>query len=111
MLTAPPPLPLPITTSRTSHACSSPLITHLTQSLAAAAAACCVDESNQISPTCHRRCLLSACHEIYIFTKNPHCRGYRDTVQLYAQLAEAGLMYGPAFRLLRNVHVPDIPTN
>jgi len=31
----------------------------------------------------------------------------RDTVQLYAQLAESGLQYGPAFRLLRNVHVPD----
>lgn len=32
----------------------------------------------------------------------------RDTVQLYAQLRESGLQYGPAFRLLRNVHVPDI---
>ena len=32
---------------------------------------------------------------------------YRDTAQLYAQLAEAGLQYGPAFRLLRNVHVPE----
>lgn len=31
----------------------------------------------------------------------------RDTVQLYKQLADAGLQYGPAFRLLRNVHVPD----
>ncbi len=31
----------------------------------------------------------------------------RDTVQLYAQLRESGLQYGPAFRLLRNVHVPD----
>ena len=31
----------------------------------------------------------------------------RDTAQLYAQLAEAGLQYGPAFRLLRNVHVPE----
>lgn len=31
----------------------------------------------------------------------------RDTVQLYASLREAGLEYGPAFRLLRNVHVPD----
>ena len=31
----------------------------------------------------------------------------RDTVQLYKQLAEAGLQYGPAFRLLRNVHVPE----
>lgn len=31
----------------------------------------------------------------------------RDTVQLYAQLAQSGLQYGPAFRLLRNVHVPD----
>ncbi|KAG2499624.1 hypothetical protein HYH03_002563 [Edaphochlamys debaryana] len=30
----------------------------------------------------------------------------RDTVQVYKQLAEAGLEYGPAFRLLRNVHVP-----
>ncbi len=31
----------------------------------------------------------------------------RDTVQLYKQLDKAGLQYGPAFRLLRNVHVPD----
>lgn len=31
----------------------------------------------------------------------------RDTAQLYAQLAKSGLQYGPAFRLLRNVHVPD----
>ncbi|DBA78601.1 hypothetical protein WJX77_004982 [Trebouxia sp. C0004] len=31
----------------------------------------------------------------------------RDTVQLYGQLYESGLQYGPAFRLLRNVHVPD----
>ncbi|WIA08343.1 hypothetical protein OEZ85_007784 [Tetradesmus obliquus] len=31
----------------------------------------------------------------------------RDTVQLYQQLAASGLQYGPAFRLLRNVHVPD----
>jgi hypothetical protein len=31
----------------------------------------------------------------------------RDTVQLYAALAASGLQYGPAFRLLRNVHVPD----
>ena len=31
----------------------------------------------------------------------------RDTAQLYAQLAQSGLQYGPAFRLLRNVHVPD----
>ncbi|PNH03447.1 hypothetical protein TSOC_010498, partial [Tetrabaena socialis] len=30
----------------------------------------------------------------------------RDTVHVYKQLAEAGLEYGPAFRLLRNVHVP-----
>ena len=30
-----------------------------------------------------------------------------DTVQLYQQLADAGLQYGPAFRLLRNVHVPE----
>lgn len=34
----------------------------------------------------------------------------RDTVQLYKQLAETGLQYGPAFRLLRNVHVPDTTT-
>lgn len=34
-------------------------------------------------------------------------RKHRDTAQLYAQLAEAGLQYGPAFRLLRNVHVPE----
>lgn len=33
---------------------------------------------------------------------------YRDTVQLYEQLYESGLQYGPAFRLLRNVHVPDV---
>ncbi|KAL3135139.1 hypothetical protein ABBQ32_008074 [Trebouxia sp. C0010 RCD-2024] len=32
----------------------------------------------------------------------------RDTVQLYEQLYESGLQYGPAFRLLRNVHVPDV---
>ncbi|KAG7668758.1 hypothetical protein Ndes2526B_g03616 [Nannochloris sp. 'desiccata'] len=32
----------------------------------------------------------------------------RDTVQLYAQLRESGLQYGPAFRLLRNVHTPDV---
>ncbi|KAI8475996.1 MAG: hypothetical protein J3K34DRAFT_516912 [Monoraphidium minutum] len=31
----------------------------------------------------------------------------RDTAQLYAQLAQSGLQYGPSFRLLRNVHVPD----
>lgn len=31
----------------------------------------------------------------------------RDTVQLYEQLRASGLEYGPAFRLLRNVHVPD----
>ena len=31
----------------------------------------------------------------------------RDTVQLYEQMREAGLEYGPAFRLLRNVHVPE----
>lgn len=30
-----------------------------------------------------------------------------DTVQLYQQLAASGLQYGPAFRLLRNVHVPE----
>lgn len=32
----------------------------------------------------------------------------RDTVQLYAQLRESGLQYGPSFRLLRNVHTPDV---
>jgi erythromycin esterase-like protein len=32
----------------------------------------------------------------------------RDTVQLYEQLRESGLQYGPAFRLLRNVHTPDV---
>ncbi|KAI3423409.1 hypothetical protein D9Q98_010626 [Chlorella vulgaris] len=32
----------------------------------------------------------------------------RDTVQLYQQLRESGLQYGPAFRLLRNVHVPAL---
>jgi hypothetical protein len=31
----------------------------------------------------------------------------RDTLQLYQQLAASGLQYGPAFRLLRNVHMPD----
>jgi hypothetical protein len=35
----------------------------------------------------------------------------RDTVQLYQQLAASGLQYGPAFRLLRNVHVPDTTTS
>lgn len=44
--------------------------------------------------------------------KHTHARGARaqvprDTAQLYKQLAESGLQYGPAFRLLRNVHVPD----
>ena len=34
-----------------------------------------------------------------------HCR---DTVQVYQQLYESGLQYGPAFRLLRNIHVPDV---
>lgn len=34
--------------------------------------------------------------------------GRRDTVQLYAQLRDAGLQYGPSFRLLRNVHVQDV---
>ena len=33
---------------------------------------------------------------------------HSDTVQLYQQLADAGLQYGPAFRLLRNVHVPEV---
>ncbi|KAK9907304.1 hypothetical protein WJX75_001087 [Coccomyxa subellipsoidea] len=32
----------------------------------------------------------------------------RDTVQLYQQLHASGLQYGPAFRLLRNVHTPDL---
>lgn len=31
----------------------------------------------------------------------------RSTVQVYEQLFECGLEYGPAFRLLRNIHVPD----
>ena len=31
----------------------------------------------------------------------------RDTVQLYKQLYDSGLQYGPSFRLLRNVHVPE----
>lgn len=35
----------------------------------------------------------------------PTCR---DTVQLYQQLHASGLQYGPAFRLLRNVHTPDL---
>lgn len=39
--------------------------------------------------------------------KNARNSKNRDTAQLYAQLAEAGLQYGPAFRLLRNVHVPE----
>jgi len=33
---------------------------------------------------------------------------HSDTVQLYQQLAASGLQYGPAFRLLRNVHVPEV---
>ncbi len=36
------------------------------------------------------------------------CCRRRDTVQIYQQLYESGLQYGPAFRLLRNVHVPDM---
>jgi hypothetical protein len=31
-------------------------------------------------------------------------------VQLYKQLYDSGLQYGPSFRLLRNVHVPDVTT-
>eukprot|EP01024_Parvocaulis_polyphysoides_P023212 TRINITY_DN21461_c0_g1_i1.p1 TRINITY_DN21461_c0_g1~~TRINITY_DN21461_c0_g1_i1.p1 ORF type:complete len:126 (-),score=17.99 TRINITY_DN21461_c0_g1_i1:165-542(-) len=31
----------------------------------------------------------------------------KDTVSLYKKLKESGLEYGPAFRLLRNVHVTD----
>eukprot|EP01025_Chloroclados_australasicus_P038239 TRINITY_DN3922_c1_g2_i1.p4 TRINITY_DN3922_c1_g2~~TRINITY_DN3922_c1_g2_i1.p4 ORF type:complete len:130 (-),score=21.34 TRINITY_DN3922_c1_g2_i1:589-978(-) len=31
----------------------------------------------------------------------------KDTVSLYKNLRESGLEYGPSFRLLRNVHVPD----
>eukprot|EP00210_Caulerpa_lentillifera_P004229 g4034.t1 len=31
----------------------------------------------------------------------------KDTVQLYKQMHDIGLQYGPSFRLLRNVHVPD----
>eukprot|EP00887_Chlorella_sp_A99_P007033 scaffold2.g7033.t1 len=31
-----------------------------------------------------------------------------DAQRLYAQLRESGLQYGPAFRLLRNVHTPDV---
>mmetsp|Transcript_17323 Transcript_17323/g.30930 ORF Transcript_17323/g.30930 Transcript_17323/m.30930 type:complete len:129 (-) Transcript_17323:160-546(-) len=31
----------------------------------------------------------------------------RDTVTIYERLHESGLQYGPSFRLLRNVHVPD----
>jgi hypothetical protein len=33
----------------------------------------------------------------------------RATAAVYAQLRETGLEYGPAFRLLRNVHVPLPP--
>ena len=29
-------------------------------------------------------------------------------MQLYKQLHASGLQYGPAFRLLRNVHTPDL---
>ncbi len=36
------------------------------------------------------------------------CMLCRDTVQVYQQLYESGLQYGPAFRLLRNIHVPDV---
>lgn len=32
----------------------------------------------------------------------------RDTQQVYEELRESGLEYGPAFRLLRNVHVADV---
>ena len=39
-----------------------------------------------------------------------HC-ACRDTVQLYKQLYDSGLQYGPAFRLLRNVHTPDLSTS
>ena len=28
-------------------------------------------------------------------------------MQLYKQLYDSGLQYGPSFRLLRNVHVPE----
>ena len=35
------------------------------------------------------------------------CLPCRDTVQLYKQLYDSGLQYGPSFRLLRNVHVPE----
>eukprot|EP00873_Tetraselmis_striata_P015957 jgi/Tetstr1/436221/TSEL_025066.t1 len=35
----------------------------------------------------------------------------RDTVTIYERLHESGLQYGPAFRLLRNVHVPDDADN
>lgn len=28
-------------------------------------------------------------------------------MQVYEQLRAAGLQYGPSFRLLRNIHVPD----
>jgi hypothetical protein len=38
------------------------------------------------------------------YSAPPACR---DTVQLYQQLYDSGLQYGPSFRLLRNVHVPE----
>ena len=40
--------------------------------------------------------------------ENHACLLHRDTVQVYEQLRESGLQYGPSFRLLRNIHVPDV---
>ena len=49
--------------------------------------------------------LGASCQVMEILTGAfPACR---DTVQLYKQLYDSGLQYGPAFRLLRNVHIPD----
>ena len=48
--------------------------------------------------------ILRSCSDIWPESVLMLCR---DTVQLYKQLYDSGLQYGPAFRLLRNVHIPD----
>ncbi|CAG9460323.1 unnamed protein product [Pedinophyceae sp. YPF-701] len=45
--------------------------------------------------------------ELTIDAQRCLCTVPRDTVQIYKQMHESGLQYGPAFRLLRNVHVPE----
>lgn len=73
-----------------------------------------------ISPMPRMNCSL--CHPEDVLLSHPERQRYtkiqssvtkaccrrRDTVQIYQQLYESGLQYGPAFRLLRNVHVPDM---